>query len=88
MEASAARLGLFLALYNANVTTDWRTVASAGKRVPLKVVVPVRGVPAPDPDWAPEFPGVSDYRAGVEMLQQSGARVHFYVHLRDVSQLQ
>ena len=86
VDGSAPHLGLFLALYNANVTTDWKTVASAAKRVPLRVVVVPPGVPAPDPDWAPAFPSAAEFRAGVQMLQRSGAHVHFYVHFRNVSQ--
>ena len=55
-EATPRAIGLLLALYNANVTTDWVTVANAAKEIPVRVIIPVPGVSPPDPDWAPTYP--------------------------------
>lgn len=36
-------IGLLLALYNANVTTDWVTVAKAAQEIPIRAIIPVPG---------------------------------------------
>ena len=36
------KIGLVLALYNANVTTDWKTVALAASKIPIRAIVPVK----------------------------------------------
>ncbi len=82
---SSGRMGLLLALYNANVTTDWKTVGEAAHRIPLRATVPVPGVVPPDPDWAPLYPSASAYRAGVAALRSAGVQVGAYIHLRNVS---
>ena len=79
-------IGLLLALYNANTTTDWVTVASAAKRVPIRAIVPVPHVSPPDPGWAPQYPSPDDYRTGVDMLKAAGVEVYAYTHLRNLSQ--
>lgn len=79
------KMGLLLALYNANVTTDWVKVAVAAQRIPVRVIVPVPGVTPPDPDWAPDYPSAAEYRKGVSMLQAAGVEVYAYTHLRNIS---
>ena len=76
MPAAAPALGLFIALYNANVTTDWVRVAAAAARVPTRAVVTVDGVVAPSPTWPPIYPSPAAYAAGVRMLQAGGAEVY------------
>lgn len=78
-------LGLLLALYNANVTTDWVAVAKAAARIPIRAIIPVPGVTPPDPDWAPMYPSPSAYRRGVAMLRSAGVEVFAYTHLRNLS---
>ena len=89
MEAAHAstspRIGLLLALYNANVTSDWVAVANAASRIPIRVIVPVPGVVPPDPDWPPTYPSASAYRTGVAMLRAAGIQVYAYTHLRNIS---
>lgn len=80
------KIGLVLALYNANVTTDWVAVAKAAARIPIRAIVPVDGVSPPDPDWAPRYPSARAYRAGVDMLRGAGVEVYAYTHLRNLSQ--
>ena len=82
---SPPAVGLLLALYNANVTTDWVAVARAAQRVPVRAIVPVKGVSPPDPDWAPDYPSEDAYRAGVAMLRSAGVEVYAYTHLRNIS---
>ena len=41
VEGVEGKIGLILALYNANTTTDWPTVAAAAKRIPIRAIVPV-----------------------------------------------
>ena len=80
------KMGLVLALYNANTTTDWVTVAAAARRVPITAIVPVEGVSPPDPDWVPEYPAdPAAYREGVAALRAAGAQVYAYAHLRNIS---
>jgi hypothetical protein len=80
-------IGLVLALYNANVTTDWQRVAAASRfGVPIRAIIPVPHVSPPDPDWAPEYPSPDSYRSGVDMLKASGVEVYAYTHLRNLSQ--
>lgn len=79
-------IGLVLALYNANVTTDWERVATAARSgVPIRAIVPVPQVSPPDPGWAPTYPSPSAYRAGVNMLKEAGVQVYAYTHLRNLS---
>ena len=79
-------IGLLLALYNANVSSDWRRVAAAAARVPLRAIVPVPGVAPPDPGWAPTYPRDPNvYRNGVKMLRDAGVEVYAYTHLRNLS---
>jgi len=40
----------------AQVTTDWVRVASAARRIPIRAIVPVKGVSPPDPSWPPDYP--------------------------------
>ena len=68
------KIGLVLALYNANVSTDWHTVAAAARRIPITAIVPVQGVSPPDPDWVPDYPSAVAYRSGVAMLRAAGPR--------------
>lgn len=79
------KIGLLLALYNANVTTDWKKVESAARRVPIRCIVPVPSVSPPDPSWPPYFPNPEAYRSGVASLRDSGVEVYAYVHLRNIS---
>jgi hypothetical protein len=80
---NAPVIGLVLALYNANVTTDWVQVSRAN--IPIRAIVPVPGVVPPDPGWVPEYPTPDAYRKGVEMLRTSGVEVYAYTHLRNLS---
>ena len=83
---SEEAIGLVLALYNANVSTDWAKVAQAASRIPIRVIVPVPGVSPPDPGWAPTYPDdPTIYRDGIRMLQQAGIEVYAYTHLRNLS---
>ena len=82
---SSKKIGLLLALYNANVSTDWSVVAHAASRIPIRAIVPVQGVPPPDPGWAPQYPLSQAYRDGVNMLQKAGIEVYAYTHLRNLS---
>ena len=53
MTTTTAVIGLVLALYNANTTTDWVRVAHAAQSgVPIRAILPVHGVVPPDPNWA------------------------------------
>jgi hypothetical protein len=79
------RIGLLLALYNANTTTDWVAVARAAARIPVRAIVPVEGVSPPDPAWAPDYPSAAAYRTGVAMLRKAGVPVYAYAHLRNIS---
>ena len=80
-------IGLLLALYNANTTTDWVTVASAASPdVPIRAIVPVPHVSPPDPGWIPTYPSPTEYRRGVSMLQAAGVEVYAYTHLRNLSE--
>ena len=81
----AAAMGLFISLYNANVSTDWPRVASAGLKIPIRAVLPVQNVVPPDPSWPPSYPPPFDYAAGVRALQASHVDVFAYLHLRNVS---
>ena len=78
-------VGLLLALYNANTTTDWVRVAHAAARIPIRAIVPVDGVSPPDPDWAPDFPTADAFRKGVQMLRNAGVETAAYAHLRNIS---
>lgn len=81
------KIGLILALYNANITTDWLIVEAAAHRIPITVIVPVQGVSPPDPQWAPTYNHTADeYRAGVAALRNAGASVYAYAHLRNIDQ--
>jgi hypothetical protein len=82
---AAALIGLVLALYNANVTTDWVTVATAASRIPIRAIVPVPNVSPPDPGWHPIYPKLSEYKKGVAMLKSAGVEVYAYTHLRNLS---
>ena len=62
--AASPKMGLLLALYNANVTTDWVRVAQAAGKIPVRAIVPVKGVSPPDPDWAPDYPSAEAYSKG------------------------
>eukprot|EP00944_MAST-04C_sp_MAST-4C-sp1_P002690 g2690.t1 len=80
------KIGLVLALYNANVTTDWKTVALAASKIPIRAIVPVKGVSPPDPGWKPTYPRSDEvYRGGVKMLKDAGVEVYAYTHLRNLS---
>jgi hypothetical protein len=87
MTTTTAVIGLVLALYNANTTTDWVRVAHAAQSgVPIRAILPVHGVVPPDPNWAPVYPAdPSAYRTGVELLKSSGVEVYAYTHLRNLS---
>ena len=38
------------------VTTDWVRVAAAAHRIPIRAILPVKGVSPPDPSWPPDYP--------------------------------
>ena len=78
-------IGLVLALYNANVTTDWIRVANAAADIPIRAIVPVPNVSPPDPGWAPVYPSLEKYQQGIESLQAAGVEVYAYTHLRNLS---
>jgi alpha-galactosidase len=83
--SNSNKIGLVLALYNANVTTDWKIVADAASRIPIRAIVPVKGVSPPDPGWHPTYPSDELYRNGVNMLKNSKVEVYAYTHLRNLS---
>jgi len=83
--SSPPRIGLLLALYNANVTTDWMTVAKAAQRIPVRAIIPVPGVTPPDPAWAPDYPHAAAYKRGVAMMRAAGVEVYAYTHTRNIS---
>ena len=72
------KIGLVLALYNANVTTDWLTVGEAAERIPIRAIVPVDGVSPPDPDLPPTYPTPEAYRQGVQTLRSHGVEVSVF----------
>jgi hypothetical protein len=78
-------VGLLLALYNANTTTDWVAVAKAAQRIPIRAIIPVEHVSPPDPAWAPDYPSPAAYSAGVDMLRNAGVEVYAYTHMRNIS---
>ena len=85
LKTSNIKIGLVLALYNANVTTDWKTVANAASRIPIRAIVPVKGVSPPDPGWHPIYPSDEMYRNGINMLKHANIEVYAYTHLRNLS---
>ena len=72
-----------LALHNTNVTTDWKTVANVTSRIPIRAIVPVKGVSPPD--QLASYPSDEMYRNGINMLKHANIEVYAYTHLRNLS---
>eukprot|EP00039_Didymoeca_costata_P033562 m.42932 g.42932 ORF g.42932 m.42932 type:complete len:287 (-) comp9933_c1_seq1:20-880(-) len=85
MGISPGSLGLLLALYNANVTTDWVKVEKAASDIPIRAIVPAPGVVPPDPGWGPTYPSAKVFYDGVQKLKDAGVEVFAYLHLRNIS---